>query len=781
MEQVCVGRALVVDNTRVRNGNTYRISFDAKWLAGTAQLRSELYHKDAARTTILTQPSLSGTPGKTNSNVIDNQGPTYTNLLHHPAIPKSTEDVTVSVRADDPDGLSSVDLMYSVADGEQQRLRMTQTLEDTYEAIIPAQGNRSITQFYIEATDQRGASTTFPASGINSRALFRVDDRFERDELRHNIMVIMTDADRSELQSRTNMMDNYRYGSTVIYDANEIFYDVGTRYKGSMFTRNSRSTVGFNLRFDPEQKFRGVHETISFDQKNEREIQVKHLVAQAGLMGAMFDDVTIFQPPGATRGLPTLTTMAGQRNIYLDSQFENGSQGTFYKLEGIRVMQQTIDRDPESLKIYQPIGWVPALDVRDLGDNKEIYRWPFLILNNRARDDYAPIMKLAKTFELQGEELKSSITEVIDVDQWMQTLAMMSVTGIADVFGQAEENPHNVNFYVNPENNKILLFPWDWDFSFQISTNAPLTGKGKAIHKVVRLPRYERLLYGHLLHITDTVGNSDYMNPWAEHFGNLLRESFRSTGSYLDRRGSSIRSQIQKDFPPIDFRIHNDGPLTIDSDQITLSGQGWVNIRTLRVAGKDSPLDVTWDTQTGQNADHWQTTLPVPAGTHDLTIHAYDFNDDLIANQTVQVTSTLNSRPLIDSLRITEVNYNPHEPLTHLGELATNNDDFEFVELTNIGSAPINLAGVEFAQTIVNGSPQGIRFFFDAQMLDPQQHVVIVNDRSAFESRYGADRRIALGHDDNGRAGEFGGRLSNGGEQNHTLGPARDNYLPIHL
>ncbi len=761
----------LVDNTRVRNGNTYRISFDAKWIAGTAQLRSELYHKDAARTTILTQPSLSGTPGQTNSNAIDNQGPSYTNLLHHPPIPKSTEDVTVSIQVADPDGLSSVNLFYSVADGEQQQVRMTQTPEDTYEALIPAQNNRSITQFYVEATDQQGASTTFPSDGINSRALFRVDDRFERDELRHNIMVIMTDADRSELQSRTNMMDNYRYGSTVIYDAKQIFYDVGTRYKGSMFTRNSRSTVGFNLRFDPEQKFRGVHETISFDQKNEREIQVKHLIAQGGLMGAMFDDVTIFQPPGATRGLPTLTTMAGQRNIYLDSQFENGSQGTFYKLEGIRVMQQTIDRDPESLKIYQPIGWVPALDVRDLGDNKEVYRWPFLILNNRARDDYAPIMELAKTFELQGDELKSAITEVIDVDQWMQTLAMMSVAGIADVFGQAEENPHNVNFYVNPENNKILLFPWDWDFSFQIPTNAPLTGKGKAIHKVVRLPRYERLLYGHLLHITDTVGNSDYMNPWAEHFGDLLRESFRSTGSYLDRRGSSIRSQIQRDFPAIDFRVDNDGPLTVDSDQLTLTGQGWVNIRTLRIAGKESPLDVTWDVQTGQNADHWQTTLPVPAGTHDIILQAYDYNDDLIASQTIQVTSTLNSSPVIDSLRITEVNYNPHEPLTHLGELATNNEAFEFVELTNIGSVPINLAGVEFAQTIVDGSPQGIRFLFDAQTLDPQQRVVIVNDRNAFESRYGTDRRIALGDSGNGRAGEFGGRLSNGGEQITLLDP----------
>ena len=94
--------------------------------------------------------------------------------------------------------------------------------------------------------------------------------------------------------------------------------------------------------------------------------------------------------------------------MFLSEQFENGQDGTLFKFEGIRVMQTTVDGNPESLKLYQPIGWVPQFDIQDLGDDKELYRWPFLIHNNRDRDDYAPLIAMAKAFSLEGEAAVSS-------------------------------------------------------------------------------------------------------------------------------------------------------------------------------------------------------------------------------------------------------------------------------------------------------------------------------------------------------------------------------------
>lgn len=71
--------------------------------------------------------------------------------------------------------------------------------------------------------------------------------------------------------------------------------------------------------------------------------------------------------------------------------------------------------------------------------------------------------------------------------------------------------------------------------------------------------------------------------------------------------------------------------------------------------------------------------------------------------------------------------------------------DEGFVELTNQGAEPINLNLVELTD--------GIDFVFPSIDLAPDEHVVVVQDRQAFEARYGTDLNIA---------GEFTGSLAPG-------------------
>ncbi|MFO0916591.1 MAG: lamin tail domain-containing protein [Pirellulales bacterium] len=111
-----------------------------------------------------------------------------------------------------------------------------------------------------------------------------------------------------------------------------------------------------------------------------------------------------------------------------------------------------------------------------------------------------------------------------------------------------------------------------------------------------------------------------------------------------------------------------------------------------------------------------------------------------------------------DALRITEVNYHPHDAWTQFGELQTGDaDDFEFIELQNVSSQPVNLGGVRFTR--------GIDFVFANQSLAAGERIVIVANRAAFASRYGEAVRLATGDDGlAGPAGVFGGSLSNSGE-----------------
>ncbi|MBN1518386.1 lamin tail domain-containing protein [Candidatus Sumerlaeota bacterium] len=118
-------------------------------------------------------------------------------------------------------------------------------------------------------------------------------------------------------------------------------------------------------------------------------------------------------------------------------------------------------------------------------------------------------------------------------------------------------------------------------------------------------------------------------------------------------------------------------------------------------------------------------------------------------NDAVYTIDTMN---LLDSLRITEVMYNPAPP--PVGS-TYNNDDFEFIEFKNTGPVTLDAAGACFSDGIDFGlGMTGQRT--DSLLLAPGEYGVIVKNRKAFVSRYGSDIRIL---------GEYRGSLDNNGER----------------
>jgi hypothetical protein len=117
--------------------------------------------------------------------------------------------------------------------------------------------------------------------------------------------------------------------------------------------------------------------------------------------------------------------------------------------------------------------------------------------------------------------------------------------------------------------------------------------------------------------------------------------------------------------------------------------------------------------------------------------------------------------PASSDLVVAELLYNPIDSnATELAAGFTDKDDFEFIQLRNIASQAIDLSDVDF--TI------GISFDFGTssiQALDPGAYVILVKKRSAFRLRYGNSYDTLI-------AGEYGGSLSNSGEQIILSGPA---------
>ncbi len=395
------------------------------------------------------------------------------------------------------------------------------------------------------------------------------------------------------------MVNNNRHGATVIYDNQEVFYDVGARLKGSMFSRQNVGNTGYNVRFNSEQLFRGVHDTVRLDQNGESEILVKYFTAAIGNPGGSYDDILQLTTPTGQGGGPTLTFLAAQDDVFLSEQFENGQDGTLFKFEGIRVMQTTVDGDPESLKLYQPIGWVSQFDIQDLGDDKELYRWPFLIHNNRDRDDYTPLIALAKAFSLEGDELSQTMSQLIDVEQWMSTFAIMSLFGIGDAYSQG--NPHNLDLYVRPEDGKILALPWDWDFVFSQSATAPLHGN-KNIGKLIDQPAYEHVFLGQLHHMITTLFNRREMEHWTSNFGTLLGNNLKGLLTNIDQRGNFVMSRLPQE---VVFQIGTDAANIQSTALANATNQAQVFIPTGENGGDQ--LGQQWTEPDFVVSEQWQT------------------------------------------------------------------------------------------------------------------------------------------------------------------------------
>jgi hypothetical protein len=732
-------------------------------VAGSNQLNTRLYFNRLPRTTALDVPAQNGTPGAQNSRRVANAGPTYDQFAHGPVTPNVGQAVTVTATIRDPDGVASASLKWRTsASGAFNTVAMTSAGGGVYTGVIPGQAVSTVVQFYVEATDGLGVSSTFPAAGPESRALYKVNDgqgTAGAPITSFRIIMLPTDADR--LHDVTNVMSQDYMGATVVYtdrEGDEVFYDVGARLKGSMYARAYDGYLGFNVRFHAEQRFRGAFDQVALDRSGrspagspaQDEIIVRQIMNRAGVLSASFDDLARVIAPRQQNSSPALLQMAREdTNELLGSQFQNGAEGTAYEFEVISYSAATIDGNPESPKRFEAGPYVDS-DIRDMGDDKELYRHNYQIGNNRDRDDFSRIMEVAKAFSgLSGAELAARTKVLLDEDQWLRSFAIQSLIGNGDVYSYSAG--HNLVLYVRPEDNKVLAFPHDMDYSWVRGTGDGLWG-GANVAKVITLPNNLHYYYGHLLDMVDTVYNSAYLSRWISHYAGLVGQNWSFINGYADARGASVRSQMP---PQVAFRVTTNGGNDFSTGEgtTTIAGEGWVNVRRIFIDGRSQPLDIQWS-----DLDSWSAVVPLAAGVNALNFKAYDFQGNLIASDSIKVTSTVTTPPVATNLRITELHYHPADPAPG-GPYG--DDDFEFIELHNIGSQPLPIGGTKLLFGVVYTIPAGTT-------LAPGEYAVVVENQAAFQTRYGAGIRVI---------GQYADDLDNAGERVRLEGPAGETVL----
>ncbi|HTD68714.1 MAG TPA: lamin tail domain-containing protein, partial [Candidatus Limnocylindria bacterium] len=684
------------------NGNEYEISFKAKWIAGNNKLNTRLYFNRLTRTTLLQVPEAHGTPGAVNSRFIANAGPTFSNLRHTPIVPANNESVTISAESSDLDGVASAQLFYSVNGGAWQTTAMTisnQPASLLLRGTIPPQSAASLVQFYIRATDGLGATAMYPAAGTNSRALYRVGNNQALMARLHNVRLLMTASDVASMHAPTNVMSNEPWGVTVIYDDREVFYDTTLHLQASERGRNDSTRVGFTVKLPADHLLRGVNGGFTLDRSGgysglggkHDEILIKHAVNKARGLPCMYDDIVqVFAPRSSEDGTALLLT-AKYEGDFLDSAFQDGGAGEMYKLELIYYPTTTsVAGDPQAPKLPQPDG-VVGTDIRDLGNNPDDYRWVFLKENHVARDNYDPMMGLAKAMNQTGAAFDAQIQNVMDVDEWLRAGAFLAIIGGNDIYTYG--NSHNLIIYFRPEDQKAMAFLWDMDFSFVAAVNAPFPGTGSPnTSKLFANPDNNRRYYNHLYDLTAVTGDAAYMTRWANHYAGLLGQNWASAVNFLVQRAAYVRSVMPLATP---FVISNNGGndfATTDSS-VVLTGTSPMSVRDIEINGIRYGL--TWTSLTD-----WRLTLPLPANVNLVQVKGVDADGNYLTNAIDSITITNAGVSAAVSVVINEWMADDAGP----GGFSDPLDGLfqDWFELYNPNDVPVNLSGYYLTDTLAN-------------------------------------------------------------------------------
>ncbi|HKQ36890.1 MAG TPA: lamin tail domain-containing protein [Verrucomicrobiae bacterium] len=723
------GRAVVPNNG-------YRITFRARWLAGNNLLNTRLYFNRVGRTTALPTPQLNGTPGAQNSQFAANIGPTFSEFQHQPVIPSAGTPVTVSVKAQDPNGVTGVTLWYSVNGGAWNNTAMSHEGSE-YSGTIPGQSSGTV-QFYVRGLDYLGATSTFPAGGPDSGALYQIADGRANLPLTHNVRIILTASNINYMHgvaqgnNQTNVMSNDLLPCTVVYDEQRAYYDVGVHLRGSQRGRYSDVRTGFHITFQPDDLFLGQHPVMLVDRSGagdatanrQEEIILKHMLNRAGGLPGTYSQIAhIIAPRPAHSG--SAQWFPRHEDDFIETAFENGGDGTMFEME---LIYYPTTANSVGYKLPQPDG-VIGTDMTDLGNDKEIYRYNFMMKNHRDTDDYSRFITMCKALSLSGTALDTATRQIMDIDQWMRAYALVSLCSVGDMYTFG--NNHNFFMYQRASDGKLLYFPWDMDFTFTRGSSGALVGD-QNLGKLVNLPGNLRLMYAHMLDIISTSFNTAYMSYWVDHYDNFAPgQNYSGHLTTIGGRVTYVQSQIASAGGNAAFAVTGTNEITTSNQVLTFTGTAPVTMTTIRVNGNEYPI--TW---TAVNA--WRMVVPLAAASNHLDFVGYDLHDvpqtNLTRTVTVYYTGAI---PNPDgAIVFNEIMYNPLTPNTAFVELY-NRSPFTF----DLSDWRIN--GLDY--TFPKGS-----------IITNGQYLLLVNQISAYAAAFGTSAGVPFD--------EFSGNLQNNGE-----------------
>jgi hypothetical protein len=715
-----------------------------KWLKGHPELLLRLHGNwlEATGPTIATRNL--GTPGARNSRFLTNAPPAITDVTHAPILPAANQTITVTASVADSDGLASLVVRYRSDPGTSYTgVLMTYRGAGLYSATLPGLPAGTRLAYYLEAVDTGTplATSRFPADAPASECLVGFGESVPAGSFgTYRLWVTQTNVTRWSTREKNS---NRALDGTFVCGNFRVIYNVGTLYSGSPwhspgFNSPDGNLCDYEVNLPKDDALLGARDfalatigNLNSDPSYQAEQTAFWLMRKLGAPYLHRRYVRVFFN-GQQRG--ALYEDSQQPNGEVVSQFfPDDDDGNLHKIEDWFEFNDGGDG------FYGNVDATLQNFITAGGAKKTArYRWTW-----RPRAVRESANQFTNLFELvdamnatQPEPYRARVAELVDVDCWMRVLAVQRIVGNWDSYGYARGK--NM-FAYKPRDGAWVLLPWDIDFVMNMGGNPatdPLFGSNEPVLDSFRaFPEFQRAYWRAM---EDAV-NGPLLPPTLAarldpRYSSLVAngaapQSPQGIKDYAAQRRTYILSQLAT--VAAAFSVAGASDFTTNRNLIALSGTAPIGVKTITVNG--APVAVTW---TGVTS--WTLAYALTAGTNTLVFGGRDHRGQAVAGATASVTvrytGTLEAPQ--DKLVINEVMYHPAVV------------DAEFIELHNTSTAnAFDLSGwrIEGADCDL---PLGT-------ILEPGAFAVFAADKSVFAATYGSTIPVA---------GEFAGKLDNGGE-----------------
>jgi len=580
-----------------------------------------------------------GTPGRTNSVLSTNIAPIILSVAHSPAVPRSTNSVTISARLVDEstNGLTAL-LFWRLGTGAFTQVTMFDdglhndglSRDGVFAASISAQTNLAVVEFYIQASDSGARTRTWPAptddlGAQGANALFQFDNEVYSGN-QPFYRIIMTEAENQKLadQNRNAAQSNARVNASfVTIDGTEtrVVYRVGVRHRGA----GSRGTQVPNLRlqFAGDDKWKG-RSAINLNTLYTHSQLIGSIMTRKGQLTSE-EAIAVQVRRGGTNAASSGGPQYGS-HVFMESRDSEWAANHFPLDPNGNLYTGT--RPSAGLNVI-PASSIPGSYQKD---------------TNQGENDYSDIANLLDVLNNTPDaQYPSAVRQRVNTENWHRYMAILSLLGYGETAIGSDGQPDDYTLYRGLIDTRFQFFPHDHDTDMgegDGSAQGPFNtifraGDGNGtVNRFLRHTEFVPLYYKELkFQLENAFSLANWTRTLDQAYAGFPVDSqvIGRMKVWLTNRYQNVWSQIPTNFTIAAPALNQQsGYYRSTVSSVALNGTADViGTRLVKISGQFA----SWNAITGA----WSINANLQPGINRLVVQATDANGRVLQEGTVEI------------------------------------------------------------------------------------------------------------------------------------------------